>query len=214
MMNVQTQEAATEKSASPVFPGVEEEVQKLDRTQKLLEHEQTIEVGLTNFEVGRALRAISKAELYKGKWKTFDAYTRDRWYMSPKHAYRLINTANVMDALTEDSAVKVYPLNEAQIRPIADLKPAKWVDTWKLVVKKAGNDRITARLIATVIAKRPGRPKTRVAKAPKKAKSTGSLTKVSDWIKERIEKEEGTVEDYRQFLLKIQKEIQKHLQPS
>jgi hypothetical protein len=213
MMNVKTHAAETE-TTTPVFPGVQEEVQNLDRTHKLLEHEQIIEVGLTNFEVGRALRAICDAKLYKGKWEKFEPYCKDRWDMSPKHAYRLIKTANVMDALKGDKAVKVYPLNEAQIRPIAALLESKWVDAWKLVIKKAGTDKITARLIASVIANRPGRPKARKAKAPKKANSTGSLTKVSNWIKERIDEEDGTVEDYRELLLKIQKEIQKHLQPS
>lgn len=213
MMNVTTQ-AAEAETTTPVFPGVEENVQGLDRTQKLLEHEQIIEVGLTNFEVGRALREICDAKLYKGKWEKFEPYCRDRWDMSPKHAYRLIKTATVMDALMGDKAIKVFPLNEAQIRPIALLKETKWVDAWKLVLKKAGKDGITARLIASVIANRPGRPKARRAKSPKKPESTGSLTKVSNWINERIKKEDGTVEDYRELLLKIQKEIQKHLQPS
>src|SRR4051812_9062044 len=109
MMNVQQSAAKTLR-----LPGVDEEVQKLDQTQKLLEQEHIIEAGLTNFEIGRALRSINEKELYTAKWKTFAAYCRERWDMSEKHAYRLIKTADVMDTLKEEKDLTVLPINEAQ----------------------------------------------------------------------------------------------------
>jgi len=211
MMNVQQSAVGTVRQ----FPGVEEEVQKLDQTQKLLEQERIIEAGLTNFDIGRALRAID-AGLFKTKWKTFKAYCLERWDMSEKHAYRLIKTADVMDTLKQEKNFTVLPINEAQIRPLTTIKDsAKWVSTWMRVLKKAEGGKITARLIEAVVAHRPGRKpkKAPKAKESKPPETTGSLTKVSKWIAQGIE-QEGTVETYRALLLKIQKEIQKHLQPS
>jgi len=199
-----------------VFPGVEEPLQELERTKKLIDHEHIIEAGLTNFDIGRALRAISAEGLYKAKWKTFPAYCKERWDMSEKHAYRLINTADVMDSLSGAKDLTVLPINEAQIRPLTTIKDRnKWVTTWRQVLKKSEGKKITARFIAKVIENRPGRKpkKAQKAKESKLPETTGRLTRVSKWIAEGIE-QEGTVETYRALLLKIQKEIQKHLQPS
>jgi len=44
--------------------------------------------------VGQALRSINELRLYRETHKTFPEYTVDRWEMSDKYAYRLINSSD------------------------------------------------------------------------------------------------------------------------
>lgn len=68
---------------------------------QLVEHEAVIERGLGSFlEVGAALIAIRDGKLYRATHSTFEAYCTDRWQLARNQAYRLIDAAQVVQALS------------------------------------------------------------------------------------------------------------------
>jgi hypothetical protein len=85
------------------------------------------------YEVGRALIEIRDNELYLmkegGKYQTFEAYCKGAWDMSKGHAYRLIDSANVIDAVSPIGDIK--PTTESQARPLARLDPDQQCEAWQ-----------------------------------------------------------------------------------
>jgi len=65
----------------------------------LMQYERTIEDGIRTFvEVGEALLAIRDGKKYRAAgFSSFDAYCRERWSMSRRHADRAIAAADVVD---------------------------------------------------------------------------------------------------------------------
>lgn len=93
-------------------------------SSRLAELEPKIERGLKNFvEVGTALVEIADLRLYRGTHSTFDEYCKDKWKMTAHRAYRLSNSAEVMNKLsvTHGSQIK----NERQARELGKVAPEK-----------------------------------------------------------------------------------------
>jgi len=51
------------------------------------------------YRTGMALAEIRDFRLYREGFETFEGYCKDRWDMSKMHAYRLIGSSEVNDAL-------------------------------------------------------------------------------------------------------------------
>lgn len=67
---------------------------------------------------GKALQVIRDARLYRDTHPTFEAYVEDRWEVSRRHAYRLIDAWPLAERLCP-----IGHINEGQIRellPVAD----------------------------------------------------------------------------------------------
>ena len=87
----------------------------------LEEHEQVIARGLGTFvEVGRALQAIRDGRLYRAHHGTFEAYCQERWRIGRAHAYRLMESAQVIDALSPVG--DTTGLSERQARELAPMR--------------------------------------------------------------------------------------------
>jgi hypothetical protein len=81
-------------------------------------------------QIGRALKEIKDGLLYKqALFETFEAYTRARWDIGRSQAYRLIKSYEVIRNLSPIG--DKLPVNESQVRPLAELEPCEQRKVWK-----------------------------------------------------------------------------------
>jgi hypothetical protein len=117
----------------------EDSIDKTDN-KKLLALEETIEEGLRIFaDVGSALLQIRDGKLYRADFKTFEEYCQEKWGMERAHAYRLIDSAKVVENLKSSPIGDKLepPTTEAQTRPLALLAPEQQVEAWQEATEKA-----------------------------------------------------------------------------
>jgi hypothetical protein len=121
--------------------------------------EDIIKEGLETFYlVGRALMMIRDQKLYRIEYSNFESYCRERWDMTPRHAYRFITATSIVDRITPTA---VMPTNESQIRPLLKLPEEKWQQTWEEAIALAGDKRVTARHVEAIVRGTPLKPKPR-----------------------------------------------------
>ncbi len=123
---------------------------------RLAELEATVKDGLDAFvRVGRALKEIRDAQLYRATHATFEGYCRQRWGMERSHAYRQIDAARVAEAV---SPIGDIPANEAQARELVPLldNEEKLKSTWRKLHDRHGGQ-LTAHLIKAVRLRGSGR---------------------------------------------------------
>ncbi|WP_323313627.1 hypothetical protein [Anabaena cylindrica] len=138
-----------------------------------------IEKGFRAFwDIGQSLSQIRDKQLYRQSYKTFDEYCLNRWEMSRRSAYRLIQAALVYENVTRESQSfvnvihgsqnpetcgsqsfvnvtrgsqnQILPTNERQIRPLVTLPPEKQREAWAKAVSTAPNSKVTAAHVAQV----------------------------------------------------------------
>jgi hypothetical protein len=112
----------------------------LDKTddEKLRAFEKTIEEGLRTFtDVGSALLQIRDGKLYHPHYNSFEDYCREKWDMDHSHAYRLMNSAQVVENLKSSPIGELLPANEAQARPLASLPLEQQAEAWNKAVDSA-----------------------------------------------------------------------------
>ncbi|MTJ10644.1 hypothetical protein [Anabaena sp. UHCC 0204] len=133
--------------------------------------ENRIEKGLRAFwDIGQSLGQIRDKQLYRQSYKTFDEYCLNRWEMSRRSAYRLIQAALVYENVTRGSQNpetitpgsqsfvnvthgsqnQILPTNERQIRPLVTLPPEKQREAWAKAVSTAPNGKVTSAHVAQV----------------------------------------------------------------
>jgi len=143
--------------------------------------ESRIEKGLRAFwDIGQSLSQIRDKQLYRQSYKTFDEYCLNRWEMSRRSAYRLIQAALVYENVTRGSQSfvnvihgsqnpetitcgsqsfvnvthgsqnQILPTNERQIRPLVTLPPEKQREAWDKAVSTAPNGKVTSDHVAQV----------------------------------------------------------------
>jgi ParB family chromosome partitioning protein len=121
--------------------------------QRLTECEGVIERGLNTFyEVGAALAEIKESGLYRAAYLTFENYCQERWQMKRAHAYRLIDSATVIDNL---SPIGDIPKTESQARELSSFEPEIQKAVWQVALKTApvngdGKPAVTAAHIKSV----------------------------------------------------------------
>lgn len=96
--------------------------------------------------VGSALARIRDKRLYRADFDTFEEYCRQKWLYGRAHAYRLMGAAEVINHLSPIGDIPL-PQNEAQVRPLLGLTPDQIQTVWRAAFRKAGKNRITARLV-------------------------------------------------------------------
>lgn len=136
-------------------------------TQKaeLAELEKTIERGLSNFvEVGNALLEVRKQKLYKHVlgFKTFEAYCEERWNLTRRHAYRMIDAAETSQILWPTGHNSETP-SERQLRELAPLRDDEQeiVEAWREAKAAAESEgkKLTASVVRNAVKKRVERIK-------------------------------------------------------
>lgn len=180
---------------------------------KFSELERHIELNLGGFMlVGKALKAINADRLYRAKFKKFEDYCRERWGLSDKYAYRLINAYTCVDTLQRElspNGETQFPTNESQVRPLLSLDTSKWVRAWQKVLKACKDKPITADEVEKVVDKMLGQPgEVRKTTGPKTKSNPAEqkLVKIEKLVTEALEDDsEPTVATLKQVLEKIQK---------
>lgn len=118
--------------------------------------ETVIDHGLKIFHaVGMALITIREKRLYRGEFKTFEAYCEARWSFSDNYALRLMRGAEVVNNLTESLPMgreltaeslpigNVLPTSERQVRPLIALAPEQQRAAWQQAVETAPSGKVT-----------------------------------------------------------------------
>lgn len=165
----------------------------ISKVAKDLKHqEEIIQDGLHHFlHVGRALIAIRDGNLYQESHETFEAYCKQRWNFSRGHAYRLIESAEVVQDLSPigDKKAIVLPANEAQARALATAADdaEDRAKVWQAAVEaapknSAGEPVVTAKIVKHVAEEllgpappKPPRERTN-PKPPESGKPSGGTT--------------------------------------
>lgn len=203
------------QTEKPVSPEAEEAAPQgnaplTQEEQQLLEQsEKTIKAGLGQFvEVGKALSEIDVHQLYRLEFDTFKDYCRQRWGMSDKYAYRLINAAKCVTVLKEKLTaqnVSTFPANEYQVRPLLGLDPEKWPDAWQNVLKNTAGEQITSDCIEGVVDELAGKPKSKKHGTPKVKleKAEKKLQEIAVLVSKGLEKSNLSKEK----LMKLFKQI-------
>jgi hypothetical protein len=183
---------------------------------KLNEYDRVVEQNLNGFMlVGRALAAIRAEKLYRAKFGSFEEYCRERWGLSDKHAYRLIEAYTCVDKLQKELVSPIgetrFPIHESQVRPLTPLVPEKQVKAWQRVLKACEGKPITADEVQNVVDKMQGQPGKMKATKPKTGskKAEQKLVKIDELVTEALEEDESklTIAGLKKILEKIQKMI-------
>jgi len=127
----------------------------------LARREEVIERGLRTFlDVGRELTAIGAQRLYYQDYSTFEDYCQDRWSFSPSRAYRLMDAAQTVDAMSPIGDTPL-PANEGQARALTGLTPEVAAEV--MVKAHESGGKVTAKTISE--AREEVAPKPEPAKA-------------------------------------------------
>jgi hypothetical protein len=103
------------------------------------------------YRIGMALVEIRDSRLYRENYATFEDYCRERWELDRRYAYRLMDSANVVNKL-ECGQLTTKPANEAQVRPLTKLEtPEAQQEVWEKAVETAPEGKITAKHISKVV---------------------------------------------------------------
>jgi hypothetical protein len=106
------------------------------------------------YDTGRALMEIRDRELYKikngGEYQTFETYCKAVWDMDKRHAYRLMDSSEVVDNLKSDP-MGHFPENERQARPLACLDLEQQEVAWQKAVATAPGGKVTAAHVSKVV---------------------------------------------------------------
>jgi hypothetical protein len=175
-------------------------------------HEETIKQNIGGFlKVGMALKAIKDQKLHRAvEIESFENYCQERWGISDKYAYRLIEAYTCVDWLQKEISPMgetQLPTNEAQVRPLVLLEPDQQVKAWQQVLKACKGKSITAEKVEQVVAKmlgKPGTEKTTSSTANSK-KVEQKLVKIGKLVDETLKTDDSklTVANLKKILVRI-----------
>ena len=115
--------------------------------QLVEKHETTIKKGLNTFvEVGQALLEIRDKKLYRIDYKTFEEYCQEKWQMTRRRSYQLIEASLAIENVNPGTQM---PKNEKEVRALVSLEPEVQNAVWQETVEKHG-DKITAQKVQEV----------------------------------------------------------------
>ena len=140
-------EAATDPAAAGKSTSLEV-VNRLtaQEKQQLAKLEKVIDDKLEDFfEVGSAIMEIKEKELYRETHKNFNTYCHERWGFGRSYANKLIGSAERIKLLPENVA---RPANEFQVRPFLKLDRDEFPGKWQAIVEKAGEGKVTSKIVA------------------------------------------------------------------
>jgi hypothetical protein len=156
-------ESAPAPPTPPAAPPASQPALKLSRTlgkidalsdleqAELFACEEVIEGKWQNtIQVGLALARIRDGELFRAEFDGFEDYYRTKWQYGTRYVNDLIAAAKVVNFLGTNSSCP-KPRHETQVRPLTGLELDQAKRAWEYAAGKAGNGRITARLVASAV---------------------------------------------------------------
>lgn len=140
----------------------------------LAEHEAVIERGIKTFyEVGMALADIRDRRLYRAEHGTFEDYCQQRWQMSRRRAYQMIEAADAVGTMVHTELPP--PSNERQARELSRVPEPERADVWRETVERT-DGKPTAAAVRETHEQRQQRP------APGEPPSDADLFAGEDWV--------------------------------
>ena len=137
----------------------EEEVKPLSvlEQKRLVQLEDVVAENFKSFvQVGQALAEIRDRQLYRDRHRTFDRYVKELFDIGARRAYQLIEAAAVVQNVnncSQNTCIDMVPMNEAQARPLARLRPEQQVSVWYAAVERAPRGKVTAGHVNKVVKK-------------------------------------------------------------
>jgi hypothetical protein len=123
-----------------------------DKSGELERRERVIRAESRSLKSAPALKEIRDLKLYRGQFRTFEAYVRAEWGWCRSYVFRLIRAAELVERVWHPLSDKIpLPQNESQVRPLARLSIRNAQRAWKEVVRRAGKSRISAALVEEVV---------------------------------------------------------------
>jgi site-specific DNA-methyltransferase (adenine-specific) len=111
--------------------------------------EVVIKQGLQTFvEVGQALMLIRDKRLYRAEFGTFEKYCQDKWQLSKRRGYELINASVIVENVRH--AAQIQPQNQRQTIPLTKLEPEIQREAWQETVNRHGEN-ITQKKVQEVV---------------------------------------------------------------
>jgi len=160
--------------------------------RELEEHEEIIRKNLTAFyEVGRALAFIRDDKLYQVKgYETFEAYCKGEWDFNRAHAYRLMDSAKVIEIVSPMG--DIAPTSERQTRPLARLKPEQQREAWQKAVETAPDGKVTAAHVYKIVKEMTYEPKTQEGGDEGEGIDSDVLFQLKMWWRKATKKDRRT----------------------
>lgn len=111
------------------------EILTASESTALTEHEAVIERGIKTFyEVGTALADIRDRKLYRADYGTFEEYAEQRWQMSRRRAYQMIEAAGVVNNFSHSEIPA--PSTESQARELSRVPEPERAEVWAETVER------------------------------------------------------------------------------
>lgn len=129
-----------------------------------------VDEGLSSFlAVGTALVEINEGRLYRQSHETFEAFVKDRWGISRRRAYQLMEAAEIKaEMCTSGSHQEIANeiTSERQLRELSRVGTEALPEVVERVAEKckAGGVKPTAKVIREVVNESLGKPEKKFAK--------------------------------------------------
>lgn len=155
-------------------------------TAELERLEGIIQKNLGSFlDMGRALMEIRDRKYYQDVlgFETFDAYCKAKWDFSRSYAYRLMDSASVIDVVSPIGDIQ--PATESQCRALAHLEPQQQREAWQQAVETAPDGKVTAAHVQKVVKEMTAAP------VPAVSKPAPVLVPAPSTARQRLEKSDA-----------------------
>jgi len=120
---------------------------------RLAELEEIVVVGLQRFfELGQALLEIRDSGLYRGTHPTFEAYLDERFGISRRQGYRLIDAARVIEVVCPTGHIPTTERQARELVPLLD-EPEELTQAWEEAMQ-VSDGKPTAAVVAEKVKRR------------------------------------------------------------
>jgi hypothetical protein len=136
-------------------------------SERLSYCEMTISAGLGSFyEVGLAILEIRDNHLYRGTHSTFESYLNQRFSISRRRAYQLMDATKVVTEIQDvtpgengqDLRTTVHNMPEGAIRPLTTLPEGERAEAFREASQSAGDRPPTAKEVQKAVNRRKPKP--------------------------------------------------------
>lgn len=118
------------------------------------------------------IHSYGGGRLWRGEYKSFEAYCRVKWNYGKAHAYRLVECGEFVEELTKQSPNgDGVPQNESQVRPLLKLPKVHRIECWRAIMASNPGDKLTGKLVGRAVREYAARSDIQLPAVPKPASS-------------------------------------------
>lgn len=137
-----------------------QEIGELSLDEEKERHRLELKVERAYYEAGLALRELKDKRLYRSTHRTFDAYCQERFGLSSRHSYRLIEAADVVNNLKEfcDQFGHILPAKESVCRSLTIFQPNQQIFAWQQILQETGGKHPTGKQVKGIVERLKEKP--------------------------------------------------------